>query len=217
MGAKLKVLITDNRSDLALIVGRFLTDSGHSVVTTDLASHDSLTERHFDLVIENLDQSVEEIKSLGEIPEKTERAITLFIAEWLKDIRTKRKFSSIQLGNWLTGLKKTRNFELAILNKRTASKIVRLFETGEFCPSYEYLEAVANACSREDDLECILNSIEIEFGPQKEKSEREIIIALLNIYYKKELSNIEKIINPNTFDNLLNFPQYKNLKSQKGN
>ena len=205
----MNVLIIDQRSDLASMVREFLIDSGHSVEVVDSASQDSLKGKHFDLVIDNLDKIVEEIKSLNETSEKAEQAITLFIAEWLENVRTKGKFSFAQLGNWLLGLKKAGNLELAILNKKTASKIVRLFKTGNFCPLYEYLEVVASACFREEELECILDSIEIEFDLKKEESKHKVITVLLGIYYKKRLSNIEKIINSSNVDNLLNFSHSK--------
>ena len=205
----MNVLITDQRSDLASMVREFLTDSGHSVEVVDSASQDSLKGKHFDLVIDNLDKTVEKIKSLNEASEKAEQAITLFIAEWLENVRTKGKFSFAQLGNWLLELKKTGNLELATLNKKTASKIVRLFETGNFCLLYEYLEVVASACSQEGELERILDSIEIEFDLKKEESKHKVITVLLGIYYKKRLSNIEKIINPSNVDNLLNFSHSK--------
>ena len=191
------------------MVKEFLIDSGHSVEIMDSASHVSLEGKNFDLVIDNLDETVEEIKSLNEASERAEQAITLFIAEWLENVRTKGKFSFVQLGNWLLGLKKAGNLELAILNKKTASKIVRLFETGNFCPLYEYLEAVASACSREEELEGILDSIEIEFGLKKEESKYKVITILLGIYYKKRLSKIEEIINSSNVDNLSNFSHSK--------
>ena len=211
----MKILVTDNCPISALFMEEFMKDSGHTVKTTANApSPELLKEKDFDFTFGNLNEFVKEIESLKDTTEKVERFITKLITDFLKNLRLKKHCSPVQLGNTLVAMKKSGNLECDTCFKKSPAKIVRLFESGDFCPPYDYMDAIAQTFSAEEDFEQVLRFIEKNGANSKDEiMSRAGTILLLNIYYKKNADKVEKIINSSVSgDNLLDFCQYKNFK-----
>ena len=216
----MNILITDDRCEQkSRLVAELVAGFGHSVLyKSNLVSPDFLKKEYkencFDLVVEDLDKfMIDEIPFTSKVAEEMEYHITELIGKFLKESRLEKSLSPVQLGNLIAVLKKYRELKISFLSKENSAKLVRLFESGDFCPPHSYLDAVARLCSQEVRLEDFLGSMETIFCSQNGMRERRTTtVALLDIYYKKHIQEIEKIINPSNPDNLLNFCEYKNLE-----
>ena len=216
----MNILITDNRYEKkSRLVAELAAEFGHSVLyKSNVVSPDFLEreykENHFDLIVEDLDKFlIDELPSTNKIAEEMEYHIVEFIGKILKESRLKKSWSLVQLGNHLVSLKKARKLKFPLLSEKNAANLVRLFESGDFCPPHSYLDNVANLCSEEARLENFLSSLEILFRSEKGiRERRSTTVALLNIYYKKCIHEIKKIVNPANSDNILNLLQYKNFE-----
>ena len=141
--------------------------------------------------------------------EKAEQKITKIIAEFLKCLRLESNLSFVRWGNILSSLKKSGDFEFDIPFEEDPAKLMLLFESGKYCPPYNYLATLTDICSLEDGLEWVLKYLETSFKSLNGESDRRDTIALLNFYYKKNAGKIKEILNSPYHDNLLNFSHSK--------
>ena len=222
----MKILITDDCCEQnSFLVAEFMAGFDHSVLYKTNSVLPNFLEKEykqedFDLVIKDLDKFItDEITPAGKITEEIEYHITDLISIILKESRLEKSLSLTQLGNLLVTLKKSGKLKFPFLSEKNAAKLVGLFESGDYCPPYSYIETVVELCWQKPRLEDFLSALETEFGYQNGLRERRSsTVALLDIYYKKHAHEIEKDvgpINPTNSNNLFDFCQYKNFNFKK--
>ncbi len=205
----MKVLIVDDRPKLLCLVKELLEDSGH-VVTTVMSDQNVLElEQSFDLVIRELDTFIaNELELLEQTTEGLIQLMIRSVANFLKDVRVKSNLSHFQLRDQIANLEKINFIRYTFPDGVNSLKLVKIFESGKFCPPYGYLEAVSLACKKEKELEQLLNSIESWFDSSGEEEGRSILISLMDVLYLKERDEInskdvKKTLDELVFDNHL--------------
>ena len=161
------------------------------------------------LVIKDLDEFIaNDLQPLDQVAEKNNKPIVEMAAAFLKNIRLEQNLSHVELANIFLASKKIKNSKSSFLLKKNFFKVVRLFESGDYCPPYDFLYDIAEIFSKESELEILLDSINKEFPPPNEGQDHSYIVCLLNVFYEKKKEYIESIINPIN-QNVLEFDQYK--------